>query len=137
MIATLISKNVMYKITLPEFIRGNYSINDAIKNGKLSKKFQGKTIENIMLKEYSVHYILFNNSDEIWILYCAPTCEEFIHLDVKTSSEMIIGRDKNNHISYDRPFIKNRHIRIFYSNGRLLNFDKDYGCFINNKPARK
>lgn len=172
MIATLIGKNVMYKITLPEFVRGNYSINDesdkkliniesvdgnwqivsnnnfkiidpkevnAIKNGKLSKKFQGKTIENVMLKEYSVYYILFNNSNEIWILYCAPTCESFIHLDVKTSSEIIIGRDKNNHISYDRPLIKNRHVRIFYSNGRLLleNFDVDYGCFINNKPARK
>lgn len=172
MIATLIGKNIMYKTTLPKFIRGNYSINDesnkkliniesvegnwqvesnnnfkiidseevnTIRNRKISKKFQGKTIKNIILKEYTTHYILFNNSDEIWILYCAPTCEEFIHLDVKTPHEIIIGSDKNSHILYDSTLIKNKHIRIFYNNGRLLleNFDADYGSFINNKPARK
>lgn len=172
MIATLIGKNVMYKITLPEFIRGNYSIQDAndknliniesingswqivsnnnfkiidpkeyeaIKSGKILKKIQGKTTQNVMLKEYSTHYILFNNSKEIWILYCAPTCENFMHLDIKTASGITIGSDQNSHISFNNPLVKNKQARIFYNNGRLLleNFDMDYGCFINNKPARK
>ncbi len=170
MIATLIGKDVVYKVTLPEFVRGNYTIRDKndkkliniesingiwqitsnnhfkildseqiniIKNGKVPRNFQGKTIKNIMLKEYSMHYILFNNSDDVWILYCSPTCEKYIHLDVKILSEILIGRDESNDISYDNPFIKNNHARIFYSNGKLLleNFDRTYGCCINNKPV--
>jgi len=167
LIAVLIGKNVIYKTTLPEFVRGNYSINDEkekkliniesingnwqivennnfniidpkdvdILKSKESKKIHVKKFENIVLKEYSIHYILFNNSDEIWILYCMPTCEKFTHLYMKTSSEILIGRDKDNNISYDNELIKNKHIRIFYRNGRLLleNFDADFGCYINNK----
>ena len=170
MIATLIGKNVIYKTTLPEFIIGNYSIQDNndkkliniesengnwkiasnnnfkiidpkeisnIKSEKFSEKIRGTTYKEVILKEYSMHYIIFNNSKEIWVLYCSPTYEQFTHLDLKTSSEIFIGYDKNNHISYNCPLIKDKHIRIFYSNGMLLleNFDTDYGCFINNKPA--
>ncbi len=170
MIATLIGKNVIYKTTLPEFIIGNYSIQDnndkkliniesengnwkivsnnnfkiidlkeigKIKNKKLSEKVRGTTFKEVILNEYSIHYIIFNNSKEIWVLYCSPTCERFTHLDFNTSSEIFIGQDKKNHISYKCPCIKDKHTRIFYSNGMLLleNFDSDYGCFINNKPA--
>ena len=168
MIATLIGKNVMYKITLPEFIRGNYSISNEndkklinieaingkwqvnknknfkiidpkeiknIKNYRIMNDYKVKSLDNIVLKEYSFHYILFNNSKDIWILYCAPTCEEYIHLDKKTSSEIIIGRNNVNHISFDNELIKERHARIYYSNGKLLieNFDNNFGCFVNNK----
>lgn len=168
MIATLIGKSGIYKTTLPEFIRGNYSFvneNDKkliniesvdgkwkvvsnnsfkiidqkeiinIKNYKILKEFKGKTLESIVLKEYSFHYILFNNSKDIWILYCAPSSENFIHLDIKKSSEIIIGCDQSSHISYNCELIKNKHVRIYYSNGKLLleNFDRDYGCFVNNK----
>lgn len=66
---------------------------------------------------------------EIFILYCSPDCESFTHLDVKKSSEITIGSNKNNNISYSSPLVKSKHARIFYSNGRLMleNFDKDYG----------
>ena len=171
MIATLIGKNTMYKVTLPEFIRGNYSINDKndkkliniesingnwqivsnrnykiiktregidVQSDMISKKSQVKFLQNVVLKEYGVYYILFNHSNEIWTLYCSPTFENFTHLNVKKSSQLLIGRDKNCQIVYDRPFIKDRYVRIFYSNGRLLleKFDKNYECFINNKPVR-
>lgn len=165
MIATLIGKNVMYKTTLPEFVRGTYSINNEIDkkliniesvNGKWQimsnnnfkiidpKEFNISKNDNlskkvIVLEEYSMYYILFNNSKDVWILYCSPTCENFIHLDVKSSSEILIGRNKNSNILYDNPLIKDKHMRIFYSNGKLLleNFDVAYGCFINSKPTRK
>ena len=168
MIATLIGKDVMYKITLPEFIRGNYSIsseNDKklinieaingkwqvvsnnsfkiidpkeiknINNYKILKENSVKTLENIILKEYSFNYILFNNSKDIWILYCSPICEEYVHLDRNISSEILIGQNKDNHISFDNNLVKEKHARIYYSNGKLLleNYDRDYGCFVNNK----
>lgn len=172
MIAALISKNTMYKVTLPEMVRGNYSINDEsgkkliniesvngnwqivnssnfkvidpkkikeIKNGKIVGNMEGIVNDNIVLKEYSVYYILFNNSDNIWILYSASTCEKYTHLNIKSTFEITIGYDKTNSISYEGTFIKNRHVRIFNNNGRLLleNFDTDFGCFINNKAVRK
>ena len=172
MIVALIGKNEIYKVTLPENIRGTYTINDEngkkliniesingmwqiassskskilddseiknIRKGKVPKNFHGKIIENAILKEYSSYYILFNHSEDIWILYCSPTCERYIHLDFQTSSEIIIGSDENCDITYHNEFIKNRQVRIFYSNGKLLleTFRDSYGCFINSKAVGK
>ena len=164
MIVALIGKNKMLKTNLPKFTIGNYAINDEngrkiinieSKNGNWQivnnnsikivnaehinnkEKINLDNIREVTLKEHNLYYVSFSNMKEIFILYCSPDCESFTHLDVKKSSEITIGSNKNNNISYSSPLVKSKHARIFYSNGRLMleNFDKDYGCFINNRPV--
>ncbi len=161
MIVSLIGKDKLYKVKLPNFIQGNYAIHDEnnkkliniegknenwqiasnqnakILNPKKSNKESEEIMDKAILKEYSIYYILFQHSNEIFVLHCAPTCENFMHFDVKGHSEIFIGSDGDNSITYKNPLIKSKHAHIYYSNGRLMfeNFDSDYGCFINNRPA--
>lgn len=109
--------------------------NKNIKNYRIINDYKGKDLDFIVLKEYSFHYILFNNSKDIWILYCAPTCEKYTHLNIETSSEILIGSNANNQIIYKNQTVRDTHLRIYYSNGKLLleNYDKNFGCFVNNK----
>ncbi len=109
--------------------------NNNTKNYKGINEYNEKKIDSIVLEEYSFHYILLKNSKDIWILYCAPTCEKYIHLNLETSSEIMIGNGEKNHIIYKNQLVKDTHIRMYYSNGKLLieNYDKNFGCFVNNK----
>lgn len=96
-------------------------------------------LEEITLKEYSMNYIYLKDySNNVFVLYCAPTYEEhFIYLNTKNSQEITIGSSEECDITYDHPFVKQKHARIFYSNGKLMleNLDSNYGTFVNNNPV--
>lgn len=99
-----------------------------------------KYLKYINLKEYSMYYISFYNSDELFILYCSPISEEnFIQMKIKNTTEIIIGNNNNNDISYMNPLVKNKHARIYFYNGRcyIENFDLIFGTFVNNKPIHR
>lgn len=101
----------------------------------------GNIINKIALMTYSMYYIYLKDyPNSVFVLYCAPEFEEdFIHLDIKSSQEILIGSGNECHIVYDHPLVKNEHARIFFSNGKLMleNFDQDFGTFVNNNPANR
>lgn len=104
-------------------------------------QIEENVIKEISLKEYSMYYIYLKDcSNNVFILYCAPTYEEhFTHLNIKSSQEILIGNSEKCHIFYNNPLVKKVHARIFYSNGKLMleNLDLDYGTFVNNNPVDK
>lgn len=113
----------------------------SVKSSNIAKIVQSKEniINDAILQEYSMYYIhLKDYVNEVFVLYCAPDFEEsFIHLDIKSSQEILIGSGEKCNILYDMPLVKNVHARIFFSNGKLMieNFDTDFGTFIGNKPV--
>lgn len=98
-------------------------------------------IEKITLKEYGMYYFYLKDySNDVFVLYCSPDYERnFTHLNIKSSQEILIGREKRCHIIYNNPLVKQTHARIFFSNGQLMleNLDGNFGTFVNNKPSNK
>lgn len=98
-------------------------------------------IKVITLKEYSINYIYLKDySNNAFILYCYPDYEsDFIHLNTKTSQEIVIGKGEGCDILYNIPLVKKIHARIFFVNGKLMleNLDEAFGTFVNNKPVDK
>ena len=119
-----------------KIIKANYiNFNSENINIELTKE---KIAPKAILHEYSMYCVYLGNSDEMYILYCSPVYEkDIIHLDIKNTSEILIGKDKNNHICYNHVLIKNNHARIFSNNGKwnVENFDKRYSIFINDLPV--
>ena len=86
LIVSLIGKDKLYKVKLPNFIQGNYAIHDEnnkkliniegknenwqiasnqnakILNPKKSNKESEEIMDKAILKEYSIYYILFQHS---------------------------------------------------------------------------
>ena len=96
-------------------------------------------IEQAILREYSVNYIYLKDySNNVFVLYCAPTCEKnYLHLDIKKTRDITIGSGENCDIYYNNPLVKEKQARIFYSSGRLMleSWDNNYGTFVNKNPA--
>lgn len=94
------------------------------------------TIKNIVLKEYSMHFISIGNNNEIYVLYCSPVCEnEILHFDIKNFSEISIGKSASNDISYNNTLMSENHARIFYNDGKwnIKNYDKMFGTYVNGE----
>ena len=89
------------------------------------------------LEEFGTYYVHVRNFEELFVLYIAPTYDNYIKLELKDSSDILIGNGNGNHIQYNNFLVKQNHARIYYENGqlKLSNYDKDYGAFINNKPV--
>lgn len=173
LVVTLIGKNSIHKVALPEIAVGNYWLSDKssevekkliniegrngswqivsnsyskiinprwikANNEKAGNNFEPKVISKAILTNYSMNYISLGNSDELYILYCAPIYENnFERLEIKSTSEVSIGSGKDNDIMYDNPLTKSKHARIFYFNGRwtIENLDSQFGTFVNDNPV--
>jgi len=95
-------------------------------------------IGKITLKNNETHYITFENSDDIYVLYCSEVYDNnYIRLDIKDHSELLIGKNSDNDISYTHPLIESKHARIFYENDawNIENYDQKYGTFVNNNAV--
>jgi len=118
LIAVLIGKNSMYKINLPKTAIGNYWLCDnnnkkiinidttsgkwyVISNSEariIEPKGLNKlnnidevTIKRAILKEYNMYYVSIKGYSDLFILYCAPSFEEFIKLNIKDETDISIG----------------------------------------------
>ena len=100
-------------------------------NGRqVSTKF---TLEN-----YDMYGIHFKNSNELYLLYCSPTCENNLtHLEMQKKTEIFIGKGSHNQIIYRNKLLADTHTQIFRYEGRwnIRNFDNQFGTFVNNKPV--
>ena len=91
-------------------------------------------ISKIVLRNNESHFISFENSDDVYVLYCSEVYEkELMHFDIKDHSEIYIGKDPDNDISYTHSLVDGKHARIFYEDNtwKLENYDKKYGTFVN------
>lgn len=92
-------------------------------------------VSGMILKEYNIYELIIGDSNALYILCCLPVYEDnWIHLDIKHTQEISIGRNSLNQISFENNLVANTHARIFLSNGRWMieNYDKKYGVFLNN-----
>ncbi len=135
------AQNGQWQIVSTNFARIINNKNIKIQNGQIQiTKSQDQIIDKITLNEYSMHCITIGNSNELYILYCSPVYEKnFCHLNIKSTSEILIGSNDNNNIIYNNALVKNIHARIFLSNGRwmLENFDSEYGTFVNDISVKE
>ena len=166
MLLYLIGQRKINKVVLPKLIIGNYWINfdkkkklvniegkdgkwQVINNINITvRKISYQNDEkiqtdiqnsNIILEEYNTYIINCENDNETYILYCSPVYDDYTHLKIKHNAKITIGRDIENDISYNNPFVYNKHAQITFSNGRYIleNLDKQIGTFVNNSPVYK
>jgi len=94
-------------------------------------------IEKVTLKENSMHHICIGKANDVFILYCSPVYENnFIHLDIKGSKEVLIGKSPECDLSYKINLVDKIHASIYFANGswNVKNLDKRFGTFVNNEP---
>lgn len=95
-------------------------------------------LDKVTLNEYDRYIVQFRDSEELFILYCLPICDNnLFHLELKNKNEITIGRQNNNDIVYNNEFVSNIHAKLYFSNGNFTieNFDTNFGTFVNNKPV--
>lgn len=126
-----ITSNYYLKIINPEYVN--------ISEDNIKIKNHPKNILNsITLKEYNLYFIYLQNEKELFILYCSPVYEDnVLHLEIKNTSEILIGNGLHNHISYASPLVNRTHARIFLEQGKwhIENFDAKFGTFVNDIPV--
>ena len=96
-----------------------------------------KIIDKIVLREDALYGICFENSNDMFLLYCSPVYDNtFKRLDIKdTTREISIGKSTENTIEYTNPFVANKHARIYLEKEKWMieNFDNKYGTFVNDE----
>ena len=95
-------------------------------------------LDRVTLNEYDRYIVQFGNSEELFILYCFPVCDNnLFHLELKDTNEIKIGRLKNNDIVYNNEFVSDNHATLYFNNGNFIieNYDNNFGTFVNNKPV--
>lgn len=91
-------------------------------------------VSRIVLKEYNIYELMIGETEALYTLCCLPVYENnWIHLDIRHTQEIAIGRNSSNQISYENNLVANTHARIFLNNGKwmLENYDKKCGTFVN------
>lgn len=96
-------------------------------------------INKVALKKETMHYVAFENSDEVFVLYCSEVYEkDMLHFDIKDKSEIIIGKNPECDISYNQHLVEDKHARIFYDEDswKIENYDEKYGTYVNGSLVK-
>ena len=68
-----------------------------------------------------MYFICFENSDDIYVLYCSPSFEdELLHFEMTGRYSILIGRNDSQDIMYSTPLISESHAQIFVQNNMLM-----------------
>ena len=97
-------------------------------------------LDKVILEEYKIYTLLIGNTNEIYLLYCAPVYENnYLQIELTKGREILIGKDKNNDIVYNSNIVSSVHAKLSFSNGKWIieNFDKKFGTFVNQTPVFK
>jgi len=165
----LIGKNYINKIVLPQNITGTYWITDKVEgreqkmisieakeetwclnnNSRYFKVFESHQIginnqwikkeDEIILKEYDIYGIKIEDSSEMYILFCLPVFEKYMHFNIKNTTEILIGSELGNTIVYKNPLVSSCHAKIHYDGEKWLleNYNQNYNVFVNGKVRHK
>lgn len=156
MLVSLIKKDKIYSLSLPLAINGTYWVADTDKNGNerklvsieekngewvLKSNNDSKIIEEdriiteVVLTNYSFHYVQIEK-EEIALLYCCPVYEpNNIQVEVKNSSEIIIGKSQLCKIIFNLPTVSDEHAKLVYNNGmwQITDLNSKFGTYVNNE----
>lgn len=124
------SSSAIIRIINPNKLNANNS-------NYFDKANDGAVIQECSIDLYKIMYVAVKGYDELFVLYSLPTCEKLTKYNINNSLEITIGKGADCNIQIDSPIVKEKHARIYYSGTQLMleNYDKNYGTFINNRPA--
>ena len=146
---TLIGKDYINRLVLPQNVAGNYWISDTVENKEIklvsieaqdgmwfvgtknyariyelkevAKQLQWVKIEDsIALKEHEVLGVQLGESKEMFLLYCAPVLETYTHLKIKDNNEITIGSGKKNQITYYSGWVSEYHAKLYKVDGKWM-----------------
>lgn len=156
MLVSLIKKDRIYSVSLPLSIGGTYWVSDLDRFGNerkivsieerggewvLKSNSDSKIIEDdriineVVLTNYSFHYVQIEK-EEIALLYCSPVYDpNNIQIEVKNSSEILIGKSQLCKIIYNLPTVSDEHARLIYNNGmwQITDLESKFGTYVNNE----
>lgn len=162
MIVTLINKESINSITLPEKIRGQYWIYDS--NAKLSKKLIGiegingewilksnkfvkvidnssKPIRNTVLSPLSIYNLAIEEQDNKTIVFTEPSTDDrqtFTKYLVDKDIDISIGRTEQNDIVLANHFVSGSHARLSFKNGHwsIADNNSTNGTFVDGSRVK-
>jgi DNA segregation ATPase FtsK/SpoIIIE, S-DNA-T family len=157
MIVTLINKESIHTITLPEKIRGQYWIYDP--NSKLSKKLIGiegingewilksnkyvkvidhsnKPIRNTVLHPLSIYNLAIQGQDQKTTVFTEPSTDDrqtFTKYLADKDIYISIGRTEQNDLILANRFVSGSHAKLSYKNGHwsITDNNSTNGTFVN------
>ena len=152
----IIKKDKIYTVSLPLAVNGTYWVSDTDKNGNerklvsieerdgtwvLKSNNDNKVIEEdriineVVLTNYSFHYVQIEK-EEISLLYCCPVYDpNNIQIEVKNSSEILIGKSQLCKVIFNLPTVSEEHARLTYNNGnwQITDLNSQFGTYVNNE----
>ena len=91
-------------------------------------------LNGVILKEYALYELIIGEQEALYTLCCLPVYENnWIHLDIRQTKEISIGKSDLNSICYLNNRVSNVHAKIILNNGiwMIENYDKNHGTFVN------
>jgi len=162
MIVTLISKESINSITLPEKIRGQYWLYETNENS--SKKLIGiegingewllksnkdvkvsdnssSTIRNTVLIPLSIYHLIMEGQDKKTFVFTEPSTDDrqtFTKFLVDKDIDLSIGRTNKNDVMFSNQFVSGIHAKLSFHNGRWSIWDNEStnGTFVNGTRVK-
>ncbi len=157
MLVSLIKKNKIRNLILPNNIYGNYWITDYLSNNQEQnliniEAYQGKwklnsnqdvvilennvEKESIILQNYGFYLIEVKATKERLLLHCAPVYDNtYKYYYLVNNMEISIGSDPNSVISYKHPLASKDHATLIFKDGVFTIRDNKskIGVFVNDQ----
>ncbi len=157
MIASLFNKNTMLSLTLPEKIRGQYSlISDSgirVNIEGVDEKWILKTTKQVVIvdnkqevdaceiKDMSIYNLKSRKSHEKCFVFVEPSTDdrvEFKKYLFKNDVSLDIGRKSNNSIVINNNYVSSNHAKLTFKNGKwsIVDNDSSNGTFVNGRRVK-
>ena len=158
MVINLIKPKQMFRLTLPNKVKGQYWVTDIDDNGKVrnlisieavkgewivkSNKFvsvlnsKNERVENAVLNPSSFFNLKIVNSDERVILFAESVDESrqsFKKFVVKNQDTISIGRTSDNNLCFENKYVSGKHAKLSYNGHDWLIIDSNStnGTYVN------
>lgn len=162
MIVTLINKDKIQSITLPEKVRGQYWIHESntysskklisiegingdwiLKSNKEMKVLDnaGKLIRNTVLSPLAIYKLALEGSDATSYVFTEPSTDDrriFTKYLIDQDSEITIGRTEQNDLMLANRFVSAGHAKLSFQGGewRIVDNNSTNGTFVNGKRVK-
>ncbi len=154
MIVSLISKKCLASISLPQKVRGQYTIASKkisvnveginekwhIKSSKHVKIVdnENQVINDCEIEEMGIYYLKVADSDEKMFIFVEPSTDDRIEFQkyiVGINQVFTIGRKKTNSIVINNSYVSAIHAELFYNNGiwQIRDVNSSNGTFVNGQ----
>lgn len=157
MIASLFNKNAMLSITLPEKIKGQYSLTSdsgikvniegvdekwVLKGTKQIVIVDNKQeVDSCEIKEMSIYNLKSKKSHEKCFVFVEPSTDDRIEFKkylFNNDITLTIGRKTNNSIVINNNYVSSNHAKLSFTNGKwnIIDNDSSNGTFVNGRRVK-